>query len=66
MTDFGFLGTEFRDCYFQELRSNPETIEDLEEHVHRDMVTLVYDAKDKTHNHALALKEYLEHIKRHS
>jgi uncharacterized protein YeaO (DUF488 family) len=58
--------TEFRDRYFQELRSNPEAVEALTEHVRHGVVTLVYGAKDKAHNDALALKEYLEHIQRHS
>ena len=57
---------EFRDRYFQELRCNPGAVESLVEHARRGVVTLVYGAKDKAHNHALALKEYLKHIKRHS
>ena len=57
---------EFRDRYFRELRRNPETVEDLAERMSRGVVTLVYGAKDMEHNHAVALKEYLENIKKHS
>ena len=57
---------EFRDRYFSELHRNPETVEDLSEHMSRGVVTLVYGAKDREHNHAVALKEYLENIKKYS
>jgi uncharacterized protein YeaO (DUF488 family) len=52
--------SEFRDRYFHELDKNPEVVEQLKEHVRHSMVTLVYGAKDQEHNHAVALKEYLE------
>jgi uncharacterized protein YeaO (DUF488 family) len=51
---------EFRDRYFRELRDNPEATTQLAEHLQRTAVTLVYGAKDKEHNHAAALKAYLE------
>ena len=35
-------------------------MEELVKQAKRGLVTLVYGAKDKTHNNALALKEYLE------
>lgn len=54
---------EFRDRYFLELRRNPEAVEQLTEHMRRGVVTLVYGAKDREHNQAIALKEYLENIK---
>lgn len=57
---------EFRDRYFLELRRNPEAVAQLTEQVRRGMVTLVYGAKDKEHNQAVALKEYLETMKEHS
>lgn len=53
----------FRDRYFSELRSNPEAIEPLNEHVHRGVVTFVYAARDTEYNHAVALKQYLENSK---
>lgn len=38
---------DFRNCYFSELRSNPEAIEQLNEHVRRGAVTLVYAASGR-------------------
>lgn len=58
--------TKFRDRYFKELDNNPEVVEQLRAYVDQGMVTLVYGAKDKEHNDAIALKEYLENLKRHS
>lgn len=55
---------EFRDRYFLELHHNPEAVEHLTEHMHRGVVTLVYAAKDKEHNQAVALKEYLGSLKK--
>lgn len=57
---------EFRDRYFLELNRNPEALEQLTEQLHRGVVTLVYGAKDKEHNQAVALKAYLGNIKRHA
>ena len=57
---------EFRDRYFSELRSNPEAIEQLNAHVRRGVVTLVYAAKDTEHNHPVALKAYLENSNEHA
>lgn len=57
---------EFQDRYFSELRSNPEAIEQLNAHVRRGVVTLVYAAKDTEHNDAVALKEYLENSNEHA
>lgn len=51
---------EFRERYFLELQRNPEPIAQLDEHVRRGVVTLVYGAKDREHNHAVVLKAYLE------
>jgi uncharacterized protein YeaO (DUF488 family) len=58
--------TVFRERYFEELDHNPEALEQLRAHVDQGMVALVYGAKDKEHNHAVALKEYLENLERHS
>jgi len=57
---------EFQARYFQELRSNPEAIQHLADQAHRGVVTLVYGAKDREHNQAVALKAYLGNIKRHT
>ncbi len=51
---------EFRDRYFLELDRNRETVEQIDEHVRRGVVTLVYAAKDTEFNDAVALKAYLE------
>lgn len=56
---------EFRDRYYLELRHNPEAVEQLAAHLGRGVVTLVYAAKDTEHNHAVALKEYLESLPGH-
>lgn len=51
---------EFRSRYFQELQGNPDAVARLAEHVRHGVVTLVYGAKDRTHSHAVVLKEYME------
>lgn len=50
----------FRERYFRELDKNPEAVAKFREQVPRGKVTLVYGAKDQEHNHAVALKAYLE------
>lgn len=55
--------SEFRDRYFLELNDNPEVVEQLMEYVRRGLVTFVYGAKDKEHNHAVVLKAYLEGLR---
>jgi len=52
--------TQFRDRYFEELDKNPKAVEQIRKQVRRGMVTLVYGAKDRERNDAVALKEYLE------
>lgn len=55
----------FRKRYFQELKDNPEPVDQLLEHVRNGAVTLVYGAKDQDHNDAVALRDYLEsHLRR--
>lgn len=49
---------EFRDRYHAELDGN-DAAEALVEHVRKGRVTLVYGAKDKTHNNAEALRDWL-------
>lgn len=51
---------EFRRRYDQELDANFEIWQPLLEIAQRGVVTLVYSAKDREHNQAVALKEYLE------
>lgn len=52
--------TKFRDRYFRELDKNRDAVELLQGRMLLGVVTLVYGAKDKEHNDAVALKEYLE------
>lgn len=51
--------TEFRERYFQELDKNHEAVDGLREQTRRGPVTLIYGAKDREHNNAVALKAYL-------
>ena len=49
----------FRDRYFAELDANSEAMTRLREELRKGPVTLVYAAKDREHNDAVALAEYL-------
>ncbi len=51
----------FRQRYFRELDDRPEAVNALIEKIRETPVTLVYATRDPLVNHALALKEYLEH-----
>ena len=50
---------EFRRRYFAELDGRAPIVEELRERTQQGLVTLVYGARDETHNHAVALQEYL-------
>ncbi len=50
----------FLERYFAELDGNREPVGRLLEEIRRGPVTLVYGAKDREHNDAVALAEYLE------
>ncbi len=50
---------EFKKRYYRELNRNPSAVGRLQEAV-GGRVTLVYGARDKKYNNAVALKEYLE------
>jgi len=54
---------EFRRRYQPELDSNSERVRQLAEIARNQDLTLVYGAKDREHNHAVVLKEYLENYK---
>jgi uncharacterized protein YeaO (DUF488 family) len=49
---------EFRKQYFADLKDNP-LVPELLKHARAGRVTLVYAAKDETHNNAVALRQYL-------
>ncbi len=51
---------EFRRRYDAALDAEPEAWQPLIEAARKGTITLVYSAKDETHNNAVALKEYLE------
>lgn len=51
---------EFKTRYFAELDNKPQSVDQILAHVRRGTVTLVYGAKDKEHNDAVALLEYLQ------
>lgn len=50
---------EFRKRYRAELDANPEPVAQLRALIAKGPVTLVFAAKDETHNNAVALREYL-------
>jgi uncharacterized protein YeaO (DUF488 family) len=51
---------QFKRRYWQELRNHSEAVEALKQRGRKEIVTLVYAARDERHNGALALKEFLE------
>ena len=51
---------EFQKRYHHELENNIESVSKLKELIKNGVVTLVYGAKDKEHNEALVLKEWLD------
>ncbi|MEN6622531.1 MAG: DUF488 domain-containing protein [Smithella sp.] len=52
--------TEFHKMYIKELDHHPEAVATLLKHARQGTVTLVYGAKDKEHNNAVVIKEYLK------
>jgi uncharacterized protein YeaO (DUF488 family) len=51
---------EFKTRYFRELKQHEDAVAELKKRVKSGRVSLLYAAKDATHNNAAALKEYLE------
>jgi uncharacterized protein YeaO (DUF488 family) len=51
--------TVFLERYFRELDANPDAVDELRRHIARGPVTLVYGARDREHNQAVAIMEYL-------
>ncbi|HEY9533235.1 MAG TPA: DUF488 domain-containing protein [Mucilaginibacter sp.] len=52
---------EFKEKYQGELRQNDAQVTILKEYLMQGAVTLVYGARDKTHNEALVLKDWFNH-----
>lgn len=51
---------EFKERYRQELENNQKSVSQLAEKAEEQDIILVYGAKDRDHNQAVVLKEYLE------
>lgn len=51
---------EFRSRYFIELEQRREAVEDLLGRIGQGNVTLVFAARDREHNNAAALRDYLQ------
>lgn len=51
---------EFVRRYRAELDAHRDIVQEMQEYVKKGRVTLVYGARDETHNHARVLKQYLE------
>lgn len=49
----------FQQRYWKELKQRPELVAELRKKGRKGTVTLIYAARDEGHNHALALKRYL-------
>lgn len=50
---------EFQRRYAAELNANPGPVQELRDLIAKGKVTLIYAAKDETHNNAVALRDYL-------
>ena len=51
---------EFEKKYYKELENRPELIEELLKKAKEKRLTLLYGAKDETHNQAAVLKDFIE------
>lgn len=51
---------DFEKRYFKELDAQPEAVGELRRKARAGRLTLLYAARDETHNNAVALKKYLE------
>ena len=51
--------TEFRQRYLHELRQHSELLEDLRQLARDGPMTLVYAARDETHNEAIVIRDVL-------
>lgn len=50
---------EFKRRYFNELDAAPQAVDELREAIGKGDATLLFAAKDESHNNAVALDEYL-------
>ena len=52
---------EFRQRYLAELRANDEAVAELGNLLAKGKVTLLYGTKDERRNHAIVLRDFLQH-----
>jgi uncharacterized protein YeaO (DUF488 family) len=52
--------SEFRRRYLQEIKENPEAVDELRRRLKQGRVTFVFAARDEEHSSARVLKDYLE------
>jgi uncharacterized protein YeaO (DUF488 family) len=57
---------QFKEKYFRELDGRRELVGELLENIGGGRATLVYGARDREHNNAVALKQYLRERKKES
>ena len=50
---------EFQKKYRKELKENKESVDTLKEHLINGAITLLYSAKDREHNEAQVIKDYV-------
>lgn len=50
---------EFKRRYFKELDAAPQAVDELREAIGKGDATLLFAARDESHNNAVALEEYL-------
>lgn len=51
---------EFKNKYFEELKSNSTAFKKLEKYLDGETITFVYSAKEEKNNNSAALKEFVE------
>lgn len=56
------LWDEFRRRYFAELKLREDGLLPILEAARQGVVTLLYSSHDETHNNAVALREFLQHL----
>ncbi len=50
----------FRRRYLEELESNPAAVEELKRQIGQSTATLLYGARDREHNNALVLRDFID------
>lgn len=55
---------EFRKCYKEELKCEPEKVKEILKLLEQHNVTLIYAAKNPKINHAIVLKDYIKSAKK--